>query len=64
MVPTMEPEVDELLAREVAAAALADVRTVRRVLRGKPVRGLVAARIRAVLSRRTREAAPKIPKSP
>jgi hypothetical protein len=44
--------VDEVLAREVAAAVLADVRTVRRVLQGQRVRGLVGARIRAELERR------------
>jgi hypothetical protein len=41
--------VDELLAREVAAVTLTDIRTVRRVLRGEPVRGLVGARICAEL---------------
>jgi hypothetical protein len=44
--------IDEVLAREVASAVLADVRTVRRVLRGESVRGLVGARIRAELARR------------
>jgi hypothetical protein len=55
--------VDEVLAREVAAAVLADVRTVRRFLRGQPVRGLVGARIRAELERRRRDArnSPEIP---
>jgi hypothetical protein len=55
--------VDEVLAREVATAVLADVRTVRRVLRGQPVRGLVGARIRAELERRRRNASkpPEIP---
>lgn len=48
----MQNEVDELLAREVAAAVLADVRTVRRVLRGELVRGLVGLRIQAELARR------------
>jgi hypothetical protein len=55
--------VDEVLAREVAAAVLADVRTVRRVLRGQSVRGLVGARIRAELERRRAEPSrsPEIP---
>ncbi len=48
----MQHVIDELLAREVAIATHADVRTVRRVLRGEPVRGLVGARIRAELERR------------
>jgi hypothetical protein len=47
-----QPVADEVLAREVAAAVLADVRTVRRVLRGERVRGLVGARIRAEIERR------------
>ena len=50
--PLMEHDIDEVLAREVAAATLTDVRTVRRVLRGERVRGLVGARIRAELERR------------
>lgn len=52
MVRTMKHVVDELLAREVAAATFTDVRTVRRVMRGEPVRGLAGARIRAELARR------------
>jgi hypothetical protein len=48
----MKHVIDELLAREVAAATFTDVRTVRRVLRGEPVRGLAGARIRAELARR------------
>jgi hypothetical protein len=53
MVLSMKHVIDELVAREVVAAAHADVRTVRRVMRGEPVRGLVGARIRAELERRT-----------
>jgi hypothetical protein len=41
-----------VLAREIAAAVLADVRTVRRVLRGETVRGLVGARIHLEVERR------------
>lgn len=52
MVSPMQHVIDELLAREVAAATHSDVRTVRRVMRGEPVRGLVGARIRAELQRR------------
>lgn len=44
--------IDEVLARQVASAVLADVRTVRHVLRGESVRGVVGARIRAELTRR------------
>jgi hypothetical protein len=47
---TNEP-VDERLARQVAAVAFADVRTVRRVLRGEPVRGFVGQRIREAVER-------------
>ena len=46
--------IDELLARQVAAAAMADIRTVRRALRGERVRGFVGARILAELERRRR----------
>ena len=53
--------IDELLARQVAATVLADVRTVRRVIRGEWVRGLVGARIRAELERRRRVLASKQP---
>jgi hypothetical protein len=60
MVRPMKHVVDELLAREVAAATHADVRTVRRVMLGEPVRGLVGARIRAELERR----APRQSKAP
>jgi hypothetical protein len=42
----------EQFVREVALAALADVRTVRRVLRGKRVRGLVGERILKELAAR------------
>jgi hypothetical protein len=52
MVLAMKHVIDELLVREVAAATFTDVRTVRRVLRGEPVRGLAGARIRAELARR------------
>jgi len=52
MMLTMKHVVDELLAREVAAVTFTDVRTVRRVMRGEPVRGLAGARIRAELARR------------
>jgi hypothetical protein len=38
-------EVDEVLARRVAGETLADVRTVRRALRGERVRGLLGTRI-------------------
>jgi hypothetical protein len=54
--------VDEILAREVAAAVLADVRTVRRILRGERVRGLVGVRIRTEIERR--RAATEATKSP
>jgi hypothetical protein len=46
------PIVDELLARQVAAVVMADVRTVRRAIRGEGVRGFVGARIQAELERR------------
>jgi hypothetical protein len=60
MVLLMQHVIDELLAREVATAIHADVRTVRRVMRGEAVRGLVGARIRAELERR----APRQSKAP
>lgn len=41
---------DELLARRAAGISFADIRTVRRVLRGESVRGVVADRIRAALA--------------
>jgi hypothetical protein len=43
--------VDERLARQVAALALADIRTVRRALRGEAVRGFVGQRIREAVDR-------------
>jgi hypothetical protein len=60
----MKHSVNEALARQVAAAAWADIRTVRRVLRGEPVRGFVGARIRAELERSRPEASPEPQKSP
>jgi hypothetical protein len=47
-----QPVIDEVFAREVASAVMVDVRTVRRVLKGELVRGLVGARIRSELARR------------
>lgn len=44
--------IDEVLARQVAGDTLADIRTVRRVLRGERVRGVVAERIIAAISAR------------
>lgn len=48
----MNLAVDERLAREVATLVSADVRTVRRVMRNEPVRGLVGQRIQAELEKR------------
>ena len=45
-------KVDEALARTVAGETLADVRTVRRVMRGESVRGVIGAIIQAALERR------------
>lgn len=47
----MEDAEEERFAREIAAVAFVDVRTVRRYLRGERVRGLVGLRIRAVARR-------------
>jgi hypothetical protein len=47
----MNDPIDERLARRAAAVAMADVRTVRRVLRGEPVRGFVGLRIREAVER-------------
>jgi hypothetical protein len=60
----MKHDVDEALARRVAAATFADIRTVRRVLRGEPVRGFVGARIRAELERSRSELRRETSKSP
>lgn len=43
--------VDEATLRRLAVAADADPRTVKKRLAGKPVRGMVARRIDAVLAR-------------
>ena len=51
MLSMMTDPVDERLARHVAAVAMADVRTVRRALRGEPVRGFVGLRIREAVER-------------
>jgi hypothetical protein len=59
----MKHSVDEALARKVAAAAFADIRTVRRALRGEPVRGFVGARIRAELRQGRAEQSPEPKKS-
>jgi hypothetical protein len=40
----------EALARRVSAETLTDVRTVRKVLSGKPVRGVVGKRIKEALA--------------
>jgi hypothetical protein len=61
---TMKHGVDEALARQVAAITFADIRTVRRVLRGERVRGFVGARIRAELERSRSESRPLPLKSP
>lgn len=50
----MDDPNEERFAREVATAAIADIRTVRRYLRGEAVRGFVGLRIRAA-ARRLRE---------
>ena len=42
---------DEIFVREVAFAACVDPRTVRNFLSGKPVRGIVGARIARVVAR-------------
>jgi hypothetical protein len=42
----------ELFARRIAGELLCDVRTVRRVMRGEQVRGLVGARIARALEER------------
>lgn len=47
----MTHETDEALARRVAGQTLTDVRTVRKVMRGEPVRGVVKQRIQAALDR-------------
>jgi hypothetical protein len=44
-------EIDEVLARRVAGVTLADVRTVRKVMRGELVRGHIAQRIQAALDK-------------
>lgn len=43
------PEVDEALAQRIAGDTLIDVRTVRKALRGGPVRGNVKQRIEEAL---------------
>jgi hypothetical protein len=47
-------DIDEALARRVAGDTLADLRTVRRALRGEHVRGLVGKLIREAIERRAR----------
>jgi hypothetical protein len=51
-----EEQVDEILARRLAGETLIDVRTVRKFLRGEPVRRLVSARIEAAMATRDSEA--------
>ncbi len=42
-----ESEINEVLARRVAGETLADLRTVRKALRGGVVRGIIGQRVRA-----------------
>lgn len=52
---------DEILAKRLAGMTLADIRTVRKVLRGDPVRGVVGQKIQEALdslrAQRVRDAA-------
>lgn len=46
----MKHDIDEILARRVAGETLADIRTVRRALRGERIRGVIGQRIREALA--------------
>ncbi len=53
-----ETEFDAIELLEIAAAAQADPRSVKKALRGEPVRGLVGARIAREIARRRAAKAP------
>jgi hypothetical protein len=53
---TRKEAIDEIDVREIAAELRRDVRTVRKVARGEPIRGIVAAaEIRRAIEARRRE---------